>query len=102
MEAVRNVAVREVLEGDEVGINNAGVLGGSGVLPAEGLACGEREGKGEVLAGEVERDPLALRIGFCRRRSEGFENGSSCRCCCCCWWWWPLLRFDGAASFLES
>lgn len=65
VEAVGDVAVLEVLEGDEVGVDDAGVLFGGGVFPAEGLAGGEGEWEGELFAGEVERDPLTLvGIGF--------------------------------------
>lgn len=44
VKAVGDVAVLEVLEGNEVGPNDAGVLRGCGVFPAEGLAGGEGEG----------------------------------------------------------
>ena len=60
VEAVGDVAVLEVLEGDEVGTDDAGVLLGGGVFPAEGLAGGEGEWEGELFAGEIEGDPLAL------------------------------------------
>lgn len=44
MDVVANVAVLEVLEGDKVGSNGAGVLERTCLFPAEGLAGGEREG----------------------------------------------------------
>lgn len=43
VKAVGNAAVLEVLEGYEVGPNDAGVLRWCGVFPAEGLAGGEGE-----------------------------------------------------------
>ncbi|KAK2351865.1 N-glycosylase/DNA lyase OGG1 [Trifolium repens] len=44
MKGVAYVAVLEVFEGNEVGPNDAGVLGRSSVFPTEGLASGECEG----------------------------------------------------------
>lgn len=58
MHAVRDVAVLEVLEGDEVRADRAGEAEGPGAFPPEGLAGGEGEGQGELGLGEVERDPL--------------------------------------------
>lgn len=58
MDKVRNVAVLKVLEGEQMGSNGAGVLERACLLPAEGLACGESEGKGEFVLGEVEWDPF--------------------------------------------
>ena len=48
VEAVRDVAVLEVVEGDEVGVNDARVLKRAGLFPAEGLASWESEGQGEL------------------------------------------------------
>lgn len=47
VEAVRDVAVLEVVEGDEVRMNNTRVLNRAGLFPAEGLAGWESEGQGE-------------------------------------------------------
>ena len=48
VEAVRDVAVLEVVEGDEVGMNDTRVLKRAGLFPAEGLAGWESEGQGEL------------------------------------------------------
>lgn len=40
VEAVRDVAVLEVVEGDEVGMNDTRVLKRAGLFPADGLAGG--------------------------------------------------------------
>lgn len=64
VKAVGNVAVLEVLEGDEVGPDDAGVLKRAGLSPPEGLAGGESEGEGELGLSEVEWDPFG-----------GFEEG---------------------------
>lgn len=45
MDVVTNVAILEVLEGDEMGPNGASVLERTSLFPAEGLAGGESEGQ---------------------------------------------------------
>ena len=62
MDEVRNVTVLEVFEGEQVGSDGAGILERACLFPAEGLACGESEGKGEFGLGEVEWDPFW--VGF--------------------------------------
>lgn len=81
MNGVGDVAVWEVLEGEEVWADWAGELGRAGLFPAEGLARGEREGEREFRFGEIEWHPTE-KEGFC-----GFFGG--------CWrgrWGWGWRR----------
>lgn len=61
--AVGDVAVLEMLEGDEVGVDNACVLERAGLFPPEGLASGESEWQGQLRFAETERDPFGLSRG---------------------------------------
>lgn len=72
MDEVRNVAVVEVFEGEQVGSDGAGVLKRACLFPAEGLARRESEGKGEFGLGDVEWNPFGLGFGFLGRDWWGF------------------------------
>ena len=61
----------EVLEGEEVGPNDAGKAVGSGPPPPEGLASGKGEGEGELGAGDGKGLPFA---GGCGREERGGEG----------------------------
>ena len=58
MKEVRNAAVLKVLEGDEVGANDAGVVKMGGFLPPEGLAGRECKREGELRLGDIKRQPF--------------------------------------------
>lgn len=67
MDEVGNCAVLDVLKGDEVGADSAGVLDRPGLLPSEGLAGGESERQGKLRMVEVQREPRAspiIRLGW--------------------------------------
>lgn len=48
VEAVGDFPILEMLEGDEVGVDDTGVLKRTGLFPPEGLAGGESEGQGQL------------------------------------------------------
>lgn len=71
MKGISNVAVSKLLQGNQVGPNNACVLNVVmvvGLFPPEGLAGGEGEGQREFRFGQVEGYPFgglgALLVGW--------------------------------------
>lgn len=86
VEAVGDFTILEMLEGDEVAVDDTGVLKRTGLFPPEGLSGGESEGQGQLRLAETEWNPFGwdhgFGFGFFEDGCGGFSSGKRR-----CGWW---------------